>query len=279
MFQPVMLTGEHPFRTPNTADPDERSLQHSSPASSRDGFGFVGRATRRIVMATIDLTGKRVLILGGSGQLGRRLAAEFYRRGSEVMLAGRNSTDLEQQATHLGPQVVYSSFDLRDDDPGWIIDESVRLLRGLDGVVNAAGIVAFGPLEELTDGALNDLVAVNFTGPLRVMRAAADRMDGGFLVNLTGVVAEQPVSGMTAYSAVKAALSAATRALARELRPKGILVLDARPPHTETGLAGRPIEGVAPPLPPGLDPDVVVARVVEALVAGRRELAAADFTP
>ncbi len=230
-------------------------------------------------MATIELTGKNVLILGGTGELGRRLAAEFYRRGSRVMLAGRNSADLEEQARQLGPEVVYSSFDLRDDDPGGIIDEAYRLLGTLDGVVNAAGVVAFGPLEELGDSALNDLVAVNFLGPLRVMRAAVQRMDGGFLVNLTGVVAESPVGGMAAYSAVKAGLSAATRALVRELRSKRIQVLDARPPHTETGLAGRPIEGVAPALPAGLDPDGVAVRVVDAVVAGRRELAAADFTP
>ena len=83
---------------------------------------------------------------------------------------------------------------------------------------------------------------------------------------------------MTAYSAVKAGLSAATRALTRELRTKGIQVLDARPPHTETGLAGRPIEGVAPALPVGLDPDDVAVRVVDAVAAGRRELAASDFT-
>lgn len=229
-------------------------------------------------MATIDLAGKKVLILGGSGQLGRRLAAEFYRRKSTVMLAGRNVTELEEQALQLGSDVVYSAFDLRDDDPGGIIEESFRVLGGLDGVVNAAGIVAFGPLEELTDEALNDLVAVNLSGPLRVMRAAAQRMDGGFLVNITGVVAEQPVGGMAAYSAVKAGLSAATRALARELRTKRIHVLDARPPHTETGLAGRPIEGVAPSLPVGLNPDDVAVRVVEAVVSGRRELAAADFT-
>jgi len=229
-------------------------------------------------MAAIDLAGKRVLVLGGSGQLGRRLAAEFNRRGSSVMLAGRDSGELEQQARQLGPGVVYSSFDLRNDDPGSIVDEAVRLLGGLDGVVNAAGIVAFGPLEALSDAALDDLIAVDFSGPLRVMRAAVQTMEGGFLVNLTGVVAEQPVGGMTAYSAVKAGLSAATRALTRELRTKGIQVLDARPPHTETGLAGRPIEGVAPALPVGLDPDDVAVRVVDAVAAGRRELAASDFT-
>ncbi len=229
-------------------------------------------------MATIDLAGKKVLVLGGSGQLGRRLAAELLRRGSTVMLAGRNSGNLEKRAQQLGPGVVYSSFDLRDDNPGMIIDEAVRLLGRLDGVVNAAGVVAFGPLEALTDGALDDLIAVNFSGPLRVMRAAVQAMEGGFLVNLTGVVAEQPVGGMAAYSAVKAGLSAATRALTRELRTKRIQVLDARPPHTETGLAGRPIEGVAPALPVGLDPDDVAVRVVDAVASGRRELAASDFT-
>ena len=194
------------------------------------------------------------------------------------MLAGRNAADLEAQARQLGPDVMYASFDLRDDCGG-IIDEAYRLLGTLDGVVNAAGVVAFGPFEALSDDALNALVEINFLGPLRVMRAAVQRMDGGFLVNLTGVVAESPVGGMVAYSAVKAGLSAATRALVRELRSKRIQVLDARPPHTETGLAGRPIEGMAPVLAVGLDPDAVAVRVVDAVAAGRRELAAADFTP
>ena len=129
----------------------------------------------------------------------------------------------------------------------------------------------------LTDEALDELVVANFTGPLRVMRAAIPHLEGGFLVNLTGVVAEQPVGGMAAYSAVKAGFSAATRALSRELRRNRIQVLDARPPHTETGLAGRPIEGTAPPLPEGLSPDRVAVQVIEALIDGRRELAAADF--
>jgi cyclic-di-GMP-binding biofilm dispersal mediator protein len=82
---------------------------------------------------------------------------------------------------------------------------------------------------------------------------------------------------MAAYSAAKAGLSAATRALARELRRERIHVLDARPPHTETGLAERPIEGAAPPLPAGLTPDAVARRIVVGLLEGERELSAADF--
>ena len=228
-------------------------------------------------MATFDLKGKRVLVLGGSGELGKRLAAECLKRGAAVMLAARGTGDLEEKAAQLGPGVFYAPFDLRDDDPGSIVGEAVRILGGLDGIINAAGVVAFGPLQDLTDEALNDLVAVDFTGPLRVMRAAIPHLDGGFLVNLTGVVAEQPVGGMAAYSAVKAGLSAASRALGRELRKNRIQVLDARPPHTETGLAGRPIEGKAPPLPEGLSPDQVAVQVIDALIAGKREVAASDF--
>jgi cyclic-di-GMP-binding biofilm dispersal mediator protein len=155
----------------------------------------------------------------------------------------------------------------------------VRLLGGLDGVVNAAGAVAFGPLADLTDDALDVLVATDLVGPLRVMRAALPHLHGGFFANLTGMVADVPTAGMAAYSAVKAGLSAASSALGRELRRSGIHVLDARPPHTETGLVNRSIEGDAPRMPTGLDPDHVASVVVEGLAAGRRELSPDAFTP
>jgi cyclic-di-GMP-binding biofilm dispersal mediator protein len=54
-------------------------------------------------------------------------------------------------------------------------------------------------------------------------------------------------------------------------------VLDARPPHTETGLATRPLAGSAPRLPPGLDPADVAARIVDAIEADEPEVAAAGF--
>ncbi len=49
------------------------------------------------------------------------------------MLAGRNTGALEQQAGQLGPGVVFSFFDLRDNDPGTIVDEAVRLLGDSTG--------------------------------------------------------------------------------------------------------------------------------------------------
>lgn len=225
----------------------------------------------------IDVTDKRTLVIGGSGELGSRIAHELHVAGARVMLAGRNEERLKARVAEFTGDLPHISFDLRDDHPRRVIDVTVQRLGGLDGLVNAAGVVAFGPLATLSDGALDELIAVDFTGPLRVIRAALPHLPGGFLVNVTGVIAEQPFAGMAAYSAAKAGLSAATQALTRELRRERIHVLDARPPHTETGLADRPIEGTAPALPIGLAPEIVARRIVQGLLAGKRELAAADF--
>jgi cyclic-di-GMP-binding biofilm dispersal mediator protein len=158
-----------------------------------------------------------------------------------------------------------------------VVATAIDSLGGLDGVVNAAGVVAFGPLDELDDAALDELVATDLVGPIRVIRTAVPYLEGGFVVNITGVVADQPMAGLVAYSAVKAGLSAATQALGRELRRRGIQVLDARPPHTETGLAGRPISGTAPAMPVGLDPSIVARIIVDGIASGARELPAEVF--
>jgi cyclic-di-GMP-binding biofilm dispersal mediator protein len=146
-------------------------------------------------------------------------------------------------------------------------------------VVNAAGAVAFGEVDSLSDEVIDRLLAANLVGPIRLMRAAIPRLEsGGFIANLSAIVAEQPTAGMAFYSATKAALTGFDRALARELRRRRIDVIDVRPPHTETGLADRPVAGKAPRLPAGLAPGAVADRIVEATMAGARELAASDFS-
>jgi short-subunit dehydrogenase len=95
---------------------------------------------------------------------------------------------------------------------------------------------------------------------------------GGFHLTISAVLAEQPLPGMAAYDASKAALSRAGRSLARELRRQGTTVIDARPPHTETGLASRTIFGSPRRLPVGLDPQMVAERLVRAIEVGESEV-------
>ena len=188
----------------------------------------------------VDLSGSRVLVLGGSGVLGSAIAERLATAGSSVLLAGRDAERLAAVAAATGSQSI--EVDLRSAEaPDMLVATALEKLGGLDGVVNAAGVVAFGPLAAASDAAIDDLMAVDLVAPLRVFRQALSVMDGGFIVNITGVVVDQPPAGMAVYAAAKAGLSAASKALARELRRQGTHVLDARPPHTETGLANRPI--------------------------------------
>ena len=154
----------------------------------------------------------------------------------------------------------------------------------LDGVVIAAGVVAFGPAIEVSDAALDELFEINALAPIRLIRAATPHLvksaaDGHepFIVTISGVVSETPTAGLAAYSASKAGLAGFVQAASRELRRSGIRLLDARPGHIETGLATRPIEGTAPDFPTGLDPDSVASRIVTAIVQNEKELPSSEF--
>lgn len=188
------------------------------------------------------------------------------------MLAGRNPTTLERISQELASPSVH--IDLAEPTSAdQAIAQAVELLGGLDVVICAAGTVAFGPVTDLEDVTFERLFVANVMGPMRVTRAAIGAMNsGGVIVNISGIVADHPTAGMAAYSASKAALTAFDRALARELRRAGIRIIDARPPHTETGLATRPIAGVAPALPVGRAPSDIARAIVDAVAADATEV-------
>ncbi|MGV8910224.1 MAG: SDR family NAD(P)-dependent oxidoreductase [Propionicimonas sp.] len=212
------------------------------------------------------LQGKVVAVVG-TGGLGRALAESFAVHGSTVIVAGRSGT-------------VDVTIDLTDADAGTaLVSHALARYGRLDGVVIAAGVVAFGDLESTEDTVIEELLLTNALGPLWLAKRVlpALRESRGFLANLSGVVAATPLPGMVAYSASKASAAAGFQALGRELRRAGVLVCDAQPPHTETGLATRPIAGTAPRFAPGLDPRAVADRVVAGIEADQVVIAAADF--
>lgn len=219
-----------------------------------------------------DFAGKVFVVVGASGALGSRIAQRLVDAGASLTLAV-HSADSPISGAHT------VSADLREPDAAErIIHAALEQHGHLDGVVIAAGIAAFGPLAEIDDDTIDDLVLVDFLGPLRLLRAALPVLEpGGVVASISAVLAEQPVAGMATYSAVKAAVSALFLATAKEARRSKIRVLDIRPPHTETGLAGRAVAGVAPKMPAGADPDAVAARIVEALVGQERELPSSAF--
>lgn len=217
-----------------------------------------------------ELGGKHVVVVGATGVLGARIAAHLAAAGARVSAIVRDHTRLD------GASVFqYALADVTDTAA---LQTAFASVGPIDGVVNASGVVAFGGIGEVDDATLARLFAVNAIAPIVMLReSVAQITDGGFFVNISGVVATQPVAGMAAYSASKAAAWAAMSAVARELRRRQIDVIDARPPHTETGLASRAIAGVAPKMPVGLTPDAVAARIVAAVIAGERDLPTEAF--
>lgn len=221
------------------------------------------------------LEGASVVLAGASGGLGSAIGRRMSEAGARLILFGRDPTRLA--ATGLAGEQV--TGDLRDAASCDAAIQAALSAHGrIDGVINAAGTVAFGEVGDLTDEVMDGLLTANLVGPIRLVRAALPHLEeGGFIANVSAIVAEQPTAGMAFYSATKAALTAFDQALARELRRRSLDVIDIRPPHTETGLANRPIAGTAPRLPKGLDPDVVAQKVVGAIVEGARELPSSSF--
>ncbi|QYF74840.1 SDR family oxidoreductase [Cryobacterium sp. PAMC25264] len=229
-----------------------------------------------------DLSGSTILVVGATGGLGREIARQLSEAGATLVLSARDPA----QIAALGLHGAVVAADLTD--PASIrrlVQVAVTVTGQLDGIVVAAGVVAFGPAAELVPETVERLFAVNAVGPMLLLQAAHAALSASAaagrsptFVTLSGVVSESPTANLAAYSASKAALAAFGTAAGRELRRSGIRILDARPGHTDTALSTHPIDGTAPVLPRGLDPVAVCARIVRAILDGERDLPSTAFT-
>lgn len=260
--------------------------------SSRDGsqpsnrpcgrriFGVRGRvddgpSSKEQRIAAHDLADASVLVVGATGGLGSRISQQLAKRGAALTLVGRTADRVEA----LDVDGTALALDMRlPANVDAAVDAAVEAHGRLDVVINAAGVVAFGPAAEMSSDTVEDLFLLNTFMPILLAQSALRHLaDGGVIVNISAVVAERPMPGMAAYSASKAALTAFDDALSREARRRGVRVIDVRPPHTETGLADHPIVGEAPSLPDGLDPDDVAARIVRAIAEDEKDLPSDSF--
>ena len=223
----------------------------------------------------MELAGARVMVVGATGVLGGRLAESLADAGSRLVVTGRQPEKLNEVAQRVNAEHAIT-LDLVDvESVAAAVADAAERLGGLDGLVVASGVAAFGPARDEDDAIVEELFAVNTLGPMAAVRAAVPRLEsGGAIAVLTAILADIPTAGMAAYSASKAAMSAYLTALRRELRRDRISVLDARPPHLETGLADRALAGEPPRMPPGHDIDEVIALIVQGLADAKAELAA-----
>ena len=220
--------------------------------------------------STFDFAQKVALIAGGTGGLGSALATELRSRGCIVATVSRTpNTDPNHIAA-----------DLRSPESATaVIDQVITKHGALNIVINAMGVVAFGEISATTIDTVEEVFLTNTFGHIFLMQAALSKISqGSVLVGISGVIAEQNLPGMSVYGASKSAVRSFDEALAREARKAGVRVIDARPPHTETGLASRAVAGTAPKFPRGLEPVAVAQRIITAIANGETDLPSTAFS-
>ena len=189
-----------------------------------------------------DLTGRRALVTGGGGGLGRGMAAALAEAGATVALLGR-SESVETAAAELGTPAVAVRADLADrTDLRRGFDDAVEALGGIDILVTSHGI---GRPSDAVDHELADWDAVietNLTATFELCRRAGRIMvdrGSGKIVNNASITSFQGGYRVASYAASKGGVALLTMALANEWARDGVNVNAIAPGYMKTQLNAR----------------------------------------
>jgi NAD(P)-dependent dehydrogenase (short-subunit alcohol dehydrogenase family) len=186
-----------------------------------------------------------VVVTGASSGIGRAAAARFGRDGAAVLAVGRKAPALEEVAHEVeragGRSVPYEADVTAAEAPAAIVAHAVRAFGGLTTLVNAAGIIAFGTVEQTADRAWDEMIDVNLRAPFRLIRAATPALvaSRGSVVNVSSVTGLRAFPGVLAYSVSKAGVDQLTRCAALELAAQGVRVNAVNPGVVVTNLHRR----------------------------------------
>jgi|SRR5882757_1066846 len=188
----------------------------------------------------LGLTGKRVLLTGGTRGIGRATALALAAEGMSVIAchrsAGEAATSLASRLKELGDGNEVVRADVTDQGEVTRLMERARIaFGGLDVLVNNVGVDGMVPFGELAEPEWHRVLDHNVTAAYLVTRASLDLLsDGASVINIGSSVALRGRVNGVHYTASKAALIGMTRALCKELGPRRIRVNTISPGLTET---------------------------------------------
>ncbi len=192
------------------------------------------------IFARDALAGRRALVTGASGGLGRHFAMTLAAHGAHVIAAARRTSTLDDVVNAIaaaGGNASAAALDVRDTAS---VESAIAASGPVDIVVNNAGIALTRPALETDDAAWHDVLDTNLTGAFRIARAAARAMAeqdrAGVIVNIASILAFRVAKQVAAYATAKAALVHLTQALALELAAKRIRVNALAPGYIVTDL-------------------------------------------
>lgn len=213
---------------------------------------------------------KIAVITGGAGGVGRTLVRLFASEGARIMIADMNETgcrDVAEEARATGADIAFFAGNLREKDYcEQLIEATIETFGGIDILLNNAGVIPRGTIEETTDDMWSLAMDVNLNAVFFLCRAAIPHMEkrgGGAIVNTSSVWGTHPGPAHVAYCTSKGAVAALTKNLGRDCAPMKIRVNAVCPHEINTPMIRSGFERR------GLDPDKAVEELNKTVPLGR----------
>ncbi len=199
----------------------------------------------------IDLSGKSVIVTGGSRGIGRACCLALARAGARVCVNYRVESPsaelvVEEIESGGGEAFALSADVARRQDAEMLVDEAVHRFGGLDILVNNAGIWKGSPIDEMTETEWEETIAINLTGTFFCTRAAVPVMKNarwGRIVNISSTAGQRGEAFHSHYAASKGGVISFTKSLAVELAPHGITVNCVAPGWVATDMTQESLLG------------------------------------
>lgn len=191
----------------------------------------------------MSFEGRSVVITGGSRGLGLELARCFAAEGARLTLLARSEEELERAAQTLeaefeAPDVELMTCDVTQvDEVNRVVDEILDRRGRIDVLINNAGIIVAGPVEDITRGDVEEALDVHLWGPYNLMQAAVPAMkgQGGRIVNISSIGGLVAVPHLMPYTVSKFALTGLSDSMRAELAQDDIYVTTVCPGLMRTG--------------------------------------------
>ena len=184
------------------------------------------------VSTLLDLNGKTALVTGAAKGIGREIAFQLALCGAFVIINYRSDDDSAKKTLELileiGGQSCLQKFDVSNSEAvDSNINKALSERSSIEILVNNAGIARDGLIGRMKDTEWKDVLDTNLTGTFNMCRALTKSMIRkryGRIINISSTAGELGNAGQVNYSASKAGIIGLTKALARELAPRNILV-------------------------------------------------------
>jgi NAD(P)-dependent dehydrogenase (short-subunit alcohol dehydrogenase family) len=187
-----------------------------------------------------EFQGKVALVTGATSGIGRACAFAFSQAGAQVTITGRREQELRKTAAEMRKNDVeiIAGDVTREDDRRRIVEGTFSRFGGIDVLVNSAGIIGSGTIENATLRQWDEMLDINVRSVFRLTQLALPSLieRKGNVVNISSVAGMRSFPNVLAYCVSKAAVDQLTRCASLELAPKGVRVNAVNPGVVLTNL-------------------------------------------